>query len=225
MLKTINDVTVILTNYKRPLNVIAIIKALENIALLWIVNNNPDVKIRENKSIERVINNDKNKLCIDRWRWAVEIPTKYVCILDDDVLPNLSAMKKLKSYASSYSNSIVGMIGYSDVKNSNCYSKLQRYYRVNAEVDFCTVGICMTRTENIKNIYTKYLENWEYPGRGDDIQVCFALSHLYNCKHYVVDIKIDELPEGDVGLCKNPFHEIIRWKLIKDWKESKCLRF
>lgn len=221
MLKIINDVTVILTNYKRPLNVIAIIKALENIAPLWIVNNNPDIKIRENKSIEKIINNDKNELCIDRWRWAMEVPTEYVCILDDDILPNLSAMKKLKMYASSHPNSIVGMLGYSDIKNSNCYSDLDLYYCVNSEVDFCAVGICMTRAENVKIVFPKYLENWNYPGRGDDIGMCLSLTKEYGVKHYVIDIKIDELPEKNVALCQDPSHEIIRWGVIEKFYEER----
>jgi len=208
-------ITIVLLTYKRPDNVRQIIKALKPYHRFLVINNNPKVKYTG------IINNDENKFCIERWHKIYKyVTTKYVCILDDDILPSTNYISKMVEMSDKHSRSLIGVYGKNGLNSATCYEDLEDSWCEDKEVDL-VVGACIvTQTKNIYDIYTKYIEPWGYRDRGDDLLVSQALTHKYGCKHHTVNGDVLMLPEGNEGLNKNPLHYSKRWEVIKDFRRQ-----
>ena len=58
-----------------------------------------------------------------------------------------------------------------------------------------------------------------YPERGDDIIVSYLLKRKLGLKHLpTTSGKVLSLPEGNVGLNKDPSHFSRRWKVVEKFK-------
>jgi len=216
-------VRLIILNYKRPDNVLKIVKAFEGVYPITIINNNPDehiqlpgidVKSGKNYKPIDIINNKNNLKCMERWVRCFQYPEKFKLILDDDILPH----KKLIDKMLELDAPIVGIYGKSDVANANSYEDLKDHWCLDDYVDFL-VGAVILVKQDILNLIQNKILNAGYPERGDDIMISYWIKQALNLnKLKTVSGKILNLPEGDVGLNKNPEHFLMRWNVVEKFK-------
>ena len=112
---------IILLNYKRPNNVKAICDALHKNFKITVINNNPTQPFSHPKV--DVINNTKNKYCIERWVRCFEYPEEYKLILDDDLLPHPLLIKKMYDMQ----EDIVGIYGKQGYLKQNTINNLKMF--------------------------------------------------------------------------------------------------
>ena len=134
-------VRLIILNYKRPDNVLKIVKAFEGFYPITIINNNPDehiqlpgidIKSGKNYKTIDIINNKSNLKCMERWVRCFQYPEKFKLILDDDILPH----KKLIDKMLELDAPITGIYGKSGVTNANSYEDLKDHWCLDDHVDF-----------------------------------------------------------------------------------------
>ena len=216
-------VRLIILNYKRPDNVLQIVKAFESHYPITIINNNPNDSIslpgidiksgKEYKTID-IINNKSNLKCMERWVRCFDYPEEYKLILDDDILPH----KKLIDKMIELDEPIVGIYGKSNVSKANSYQDLIDHWCVDAEVDFLVGSVILVKQSALNFIHFDIAEAG-YPERGDDILISYWLKLALNLsKLKTVCGKVLSLPEGTVGLNKNPEHFLMRWKVVQKFK-------
>ena len=75
----------------------------------------------------------------------------------------------------------------------------------------------MVRQDKL-DIIQSHIEKIGYPKRGDDIIVSYLLKKYTDCWMKTVSAKVLNLPEGDVGLNKDPNHFSMRWKVVEKFK-------
>ena len=216
-------VRLIILNYKRPDNVLKIVKAFEGFYPITIINNNPDehiqlpgidVKSGKNYKPIDIINNKSNLKCMERWVRCFQYPEKFKLILDDDILPH----KKLIDKMLELNAPITGIYGKSGVTNANSYEDLKDHWCLDDYVDFL-VGAVILVKQDILNLIQDKILNVGYPERGDDIMISYWIKQALNLnKLKTVSGKILNLPEGDVGLNKNPEHFLMRWNVVEKFK-------
>ena len=216
-------VRLIILNYKRPNNVLKIIKAFEGFYPITIINNNPkqhiqlpgiDIKSGKNYKTIDIINNANNLKCMERWVRCFQYPEKFKLILDDDILPHKNLIDKMLKL----DEPIVGIYGKSGVTKANSYQDLKDHWCVDHYVDFL-VGAAILVKQNILNLINNKIINAGYPDRGDDIMISYWIKQTLNLnKLKTVSGKVLNLPEGDVGLNKNPEHFLMRWNVVEKFK-------
>src|SRR5210317_2186305 len=101
------DLRVIVLNYKRQENVLKIVQALSLYFPVTVINNNPNKSFPYLGQPIEVINNDENFMCMERWVRCFEYNEEYKLVLDDDILPSLSIIERMKSF----NDPIVGICG------------------------------------------------------------------------------------------------------------------
>ena len=216
-------VRIILLNYKRPDNVLQIVKAFEGHYPITIINNNPDDTVRlppidlksgkEYISID-IINNKTNLRCMDRWIRCFQYIEDYKLILDDDILPSKTLVEKMLKL----NQPIVGIYGKSGVVNAGSYLDLNDHWCVDADVDFLVGSVILVK-QNVLNLIREKIINVGYPMRGDDILVSYWIKQVLRLRTLkTVSGKILNLPEGNVGLNKNPEHFLMRWNVVEKFK-------
>lgn len=205
-------VRIILLNYKRPDNTLKIVKAFKNFYPITVINNNSDTPF--SISSVDVINNDKNYKCMERWVRCFSYPEDFKLILDDDILPHKNLIDKMLRL----DEPILGIYGKSGVAEAKSYLELKDHWCVDASVDFLVGAVIMVK-QNILNIIQKKIIGAGYPERGDDIMISYWIKHALKLnKLKTVSGKILNLPEGTVGLNKNPEHFLMRWNVVEKFK-------
>ena len=208
-----HDISVIVLNYKRPNNVHTIINAYKDYYPITVINNNPNDPFPYVGQPVDVINNDKNYYCMERWLRCFEYSEPYKLILDDDILIDTQSIMKMRKKR----QTIVGIYGKANVSTASRYEDLKDNWCVDAENDFLVGSAIMVRQDKLDEIKTQ-IEKVGYPERGDDIIISYLLKKYTGCWMKTVPAKVLNLPEGEVGLNKDPNHFSMRWKVVEKFK-------
>ena len=205
-------VRILLLNYKRPDNTEKIVKAFKNFYPITVINNNPDKPFPV--SDVDVINNDVNYKCMERWIRCFNYPEEFKLILDDDLLPHKTLIDKMIKL----NEPILGIYGKSGVINAKSYLELKDHWCIDSTVDFLVGAVIMVK-QNVLNVIRQKIIDVGYPERGDDIMISYWIKQALNLKKLkTVSGRILNLPEGTVGLNKNPEHFLMRWNVVKKFK-------
>lgn len=211
-----HKIRVIILNYKRQANVIKIVQALRNYFPITVVNNNPIKPFPHFGQPVEVINNIENFMCMERWLRCLEYNEEFKLVLDDDILPSLPLIKKMIAL----NEPMVGIYGKSGVEKSSCYDELDSFWCEEANVDFLVGSTVLIKSDALVKIQ-KSLEKIGYPKRGDDIIISYLIRKAFKLSNLkTVSGKVMMLPEGNVGLNKDPSHFLMRWKVIEKFKNS-----
>ena len=208
------NIRLIILNYKRRKNVYNIAKVYSKVMPVSVVNNNPTSPFPYVGHPIDVVNNEKNWFCMERWVRCFDYPEEYKLIVDDDILPHLSLVKKL------YNKDlpIVGVYGKTGVENANSYSELTDHWCEDAKVDFLVGSVILVKQSILDKIKSQIFKT-NYPVRGDDIIISYLIKKELNLdKLETVSGKVDNLDEGDAGLNKHPDHFNMRWKVVEKFK-------
>lgn len=212
-------ITLIVLNYKRFANIARIVNYYSGKIPIFVINNNPAITMKKPPQVERLINNFKNKWCIERWYQALSVNSEYVCLLDDDLLVDIDSINHLLQVAEENPYSLVGIYGKIGLESANKYEDMEDVWCVKRNVDIVVGSCIVTRTANIRAIHETYIRPFGYNDRGDDILVSMALTSLYGVKHKIEPANVQMLPEGNVALSKNPEHYIKRWKVVEYFRK------
>ena len=205
-------VRILLLNYKRPDNTEKIVNAFKNFYPITVINNNPDRPFPV--SDVDVINNDVNYKCMERWVRCFNYPEEFKLILDDDILPHKTLVDKMIKL----NEPISGIYGKSGVINAKSYIELKDHWCIDSTVDFLVGAVIMVK-QNVLNVIRQKIIDVGYPERGDDIMISYWIKQALNLKKLkTVSGRILNLPEGTVGLNKNPEHFLMRWNVVKKFK-------
>ena len=210
-----DNIRLIVLNYKRPRNISTIISTYKKLLPITVVNNNPDNPFPYIGNGVDVINNEKNWLCMERWVRCFDYDEPYKLIIDDDLLPHPSLVKKMYDKQLP----IVGLYGKSGVSTASSYEDLEDHWSENAKVDFLVGAVNLVK-QSALDLIEKDIEKIGYPKRGDDIIVSYLLKQYLNLKYLdTVAGKVLNLPEDDVGLNRDIEHYNMRWDVIERFKK------
>tara|TARA_B100000780_G_scaffold209385_1_gene149453 strand:- start:61 stop:705 length:645 start_codon:yes stop_codon:yes gene_type:complete len=210
-----DNIRLIVLNYKRPRNISTIISTYKKLLPITVVNNNPDNPFPYIGNGVDVINNEKNWLCMERWVRCFDYDEPYKLIIDDDLLPHPSLVKKMYDKQLP----IVGLYGKSGVSTASSYEDLEDHWSENAKVDFLVGAVNLVK-QSALDLIKKDIEKIGYPKRGDDIIVSYLLKKYLNLKYLdTVAGKVLNLPEDDVGLNRDIEHYNMRWDVIERFKK------
>jgi len=209
------NIRLIVLNYKRPRNISTIISTYKKLLPITVVNNNPDNPFPYIGNGVDVINNEKNWLCMERWVRCFDYDEPYKLIIDDDLLPHPSLVKKMYDKQLP----IVGLYGKSGVSTASSYEDLEDHWSENAKVDFLVGAVNLVK-QSALDLIEKDIKKIGYPKRGDDIIVSYLLKKYLNLKYLdTVAGKVLNLPEDDVGLNRDIEHYNMRWDVIERFKK------
>jgi len=209
------NVRLIVLNYKRPDNVYNIINTYTKLLPISVVNNNPEEPFPYLGNGIDVINNEKNWMCMERWVRCFDYDEPYKFIIDDDLLPHPSLLKKI------YNKNlpIVGVYGKSGVSTANSYDELKDHWNKDAKVDFLVGAVNLVK-QSALDLIQKDIEKIGYPKRGNDIIVSYLLKKYLNLKYLdTVAGKVLNLPEDNVGLNTDKQHYNMRWDVVERFKK------
>jgi hypothetical protein len=210
----------LILNYKRPGNTVQICERFFGFCPITIINNNPGYSIPQNFYEGKIINNNQNKYCIDRWYHAVRCKTPYVFLLDDDILPSKKTFLEMRREIILHPTSLVGIYGKNNIKSAKCYEDLDTIWCSRSEVDIVVGAAIMAQTKSLRKIFKRYIVPMNRPNRGDDIIVSLAMTDFFKNKHYIVDADIELLPEGEVGLnLEEKENNNKRWNVLLQFEE------
>ena len=202
---------IIILNYKRPDNVKAICQAFHKYFPITVINNNPQTEFIFKSKNVTVINNNKNKMCIERWIRSFDFDEPYKLCLDDDLLPSPLLVRKMLSL----DQTMVGIYGKANVPKASRYEMLTDHWCVNAKVDFLVGSIVMVKQEAL-NYIKDDLMKFKNIQRGDEIVVSYLIKKMYNYKFLkTITGQVLNLPEGEVGLNRHPSHFKKRWEVLQ----------
>ena len=209
------NVRLIVLNYKRPDNVYKIINTYTKLLPISVVNNNPEEPFPYLGNGIDVINNEKNWMCMERWVRCYDYDEPYKFIIDDDLLPHPSLLKKMYSKRSP----IVGVYGKSGVATANSYEELKDHWNKDSKVDFLVGAVNLVK-QSALDLIQKDIEKIGYPKRGDDIIVSYLLKKYLNLKYLdTVGGKVLNLSEDDVGLNTDIELYNMRWQVVEQFKK------
>lgn len=209
------NIRLIVLNYKRPNNVHTIINTYKKLLPITVVNNNPNDPFPYLGNGVDVINNEKNWLCMERWVRCFDYDEPYKLIIDDDLLPHPSLVKKMYDK----NLDIVGLYGKSGVSNATCYNDLEDHWSEDAKVDFIVGSVNLVK-QSALDLIKEDIEKIGYPKRGDDIIISYLLKKYLNLKYLdTVAGKVLNLPEDDVGLNTDKEHYSMRWNVVEQFKK------
>ena len=202
---------IIVLNYKRPENVKAICDTFHRSVPITVINNNPNQPFYYRSRKVEVINNNENKYCIERWLRCYDYPEPYKLILDDDLMPSPLLIQKLKRK----DLPIVGIYGKSGVKQAKKYRDLKDHWSKHSHVDFLVGSVIMVKQEALEAIKDELL-TYKHLTRGDDIVVSYLIKKQYKLDSLDTVVgKVLNLPEGEVGLNRDPEHYKLRWEVLQ----------
>ena len=209
------NIRLIILNYKRPDNVYNIINTYTKLLPISVVNNNPEEPFPYLGNGIDVINNEKNWMCMERWVRCFDYDEPYKFIIDDDLLPHPSLLKKM------YNKNlpIVGVYGKSGVSTANSYDELKDHWNKDAKVDFLVGAVNLVK-QSALDLIQKDIDKIGYPKRGDDIIISYLLKKYLNLKYLdTVAGKVLNLPEDNVGLNTDKQHYNMRWDVVERFKK------
>ena len=225
--------SVILLNWKRPHNVIQIIKTIHNypsITEIIISNGHPNTiltfhEFNKVQSLDDSVNNQYYGLDLRFLRGSNAKNNKLI-IMDDDILIDHNNLTKLLSHYEKNPNTIVGIEGR-NMEDERHYGKTPW------KSDICDIVLtrllvcdkvlcelffrCKPLVENI------YKEGIPY-GNGEDICLSFIAKLFYNIKHHIIinSVYTINLPSND-SINSNNTHLSYRIKLCEYLKLNKEL--
>lgn len=208
-----HNIRIMILNYKRPENVHKLINIYRDIFPITVINNNPEKQFPYVGQPVDVINNDKNYYCMDRWVRCFEYGEAFKFILDDDILVHPDDIIKMKKL----DQTMVGIYGKSNVSKASRYEDLVDHWCTEAKVDFLVGSGIMVKQSELDKIFDK-IDKVGFPERGDDIIVSGLLKRETACILKTFPAKVLNLPEGEVGLNKDPNHFSMRWNVVKKFK-------
>lgn len=116
-----HDVTVCLTNWRRPALLVQLVQDilkqdLRAEVFLW--NNGDEIDV---DGVDWVVNSTRNMICWPRWFMAAHSNAEFVVVIDDDVRMKTSSVltKALSVLCSSHFNTIVGIEGVNLIRGKN----------------------------------------------------------------------------------------------------------
>ena len=208
-----DKIRIIILNYKRPENVHRIIDVYKGLFPITVINNNPNEFFPYVGQPVDVINNHKNYYCMERWHRCYEYSEPFKFLIDDDLIVHPEDILRMATL----DQTMVGIYGKSKVSTASRYEELTDHWCVHAEVDFLVGAGILVKQSKLDAIFDK-VSNLGFPRRGDDIIISALLKINSNCKLYTVPAKVLNLPEGDVGLNKDPNHFLMRWNVVEKFK-------
>jgi len=212
----LSNVRLIVLNYKRFNNVFSIINGYRNIMPITVINNNNEDHFPYLGQPIDVINNETNWMCMERWHRCFEYDEEFKLVIDDDLLPHPNLVEKMMNL----NLPITGIYGKTKVSSSNSYQQLLDHWCEDKNVDFLVGSVILVKQEALDSIRNS-IEKIGYPKRGDDIIISYLIKKKYNLDFLrTVSGKVLNLPEGDVGLNKNPDHYSMRWNIIEKFKNN-----
>lgn len=213
------DTRVILLNYKRPHNTRIIVGALSQWLPVTVINNGKALNPSSfGKNVE-IINNSKNLGLFERWRFILRQKESYAVVIDDDILPSYSIMRKIM--ATGINEQLAGIYGKRISKNMSSYDDLEEIWCEDIKADLLVSACSFVRKTDMKKIWKRYIDNCDfYHGRGDDLLVSMAMTREFKIKPQIVSGKVICLPEGEVGLNQHPTHKERRWSIIQDFIQN-----
>lgn len=217
------NLTVILTNWKRKNNLIQIVNKFKqqtiNFDLIIIDNSSLDSEnkfIYEDNDI-KIINEDNSKMCWARWEEAIKLKSKYVCIMDDDLIFSRdNVLEDCFNYMESNTEiDCIGLEGVKLIKFKSYFNSNHQFAKSNHTTD---VSIIKGRFMFVKVSSLQGLDMTP-DLTCDDIKVCSHLnkkilpSILWNSFY--------DLPQGTESLSGKQFQKIKREyatkKYFKQW--------
>ena len=153
---------------------------------------------------------------MERWHRCFEYDEEYKLIIDDDLLPHPSLVKKMLKL----DTNICGIYGKSNVSSATSYQELTDHWCEDSFVDFLVGSVILVKQSSL-NLIKADIEKIGYPERGDDIIVSYLLKDKLNVSLLpTVSGKVMNLPDDRVGLNKNPNHFKMRWNILEKFKNN-----
>lgn len=211
----LKDTTLIVTNYRRPINVETIVNRFKGFMPIWIINNNESITIPSNYA-DKVFNNKVNKYNWDRWDKACNVTTEYVILLDDDVLPFKKTFLDLHYWIKKSSGHLIGIHGLQGIELAKSYNSLVSYYCEEAIVELI-IGSCLIfKSQDLKIIF-KSFTSINSSIRGDDIIYSLYFRKVFNILHQTIKTEVERLPENSVGLdLDKEYNNKEKWKVLQE---------
>jgi len=82
-------ITIIYTNWRRSSHLKKIIASARKQTvspIVWVVDNASNTEFEYTGDCDRLIPADNSRKCLERWEHARDVKTKFVCIMDDDLM-------------------------------------------------------------------------------------------------------------------------------------------
>lgn len=204
-------VSIFFTNWRRRSHLYKIIEAIKSQTLLaniFVIDNaSNDSKNKFELSLEdvKVIKSDNSKMCWERWLYALDSPSTYSCIIDDDIIPSKNdIIEKCANYMNQNQKvDAIGAYGVKYLKNLG-YFKSEHTYCKHKDV---AVPILKGRFMFVRNSSIQCIDR-EVEPTCDDIKVSSFLKVkvLPGC---LVN-SFEDLPTGTEALSAKSFQFIKR---------------
>lgn len=133
------DLTIILTNWKRKNNLLQIVDKIKDqtirVNLIIIDNCSFDLENKiliENKEI-KIIAKDNSLMCWERWEEAIKQDTKYICIMDDDLIfTRNNVLQDCYNYMEANNNiDCIGLEGVKLIKSKGYFGSNHQFAKSN----------------------------------------------------------------------------------------------
>lgn len=129
-------VNIFFTNWRRRSHLYRIIEAIKSQTLvpnIFVIDNastDPENRFELSSEYVKTIKSDNSKMCWERWLCALDFPSQYSCIMDDDIVPTTNTVIE-KCFDYMEQNQKVDAIGAYGVK----YLKQLGYFK--SEHTYC----------------------------------------------------------------------------------------
>lgn len=229
------ETTVCMVTYRREPNLVEILRALRRQQpplRIWLWNNGPDCLGVKMPSPDWLIESSRNVLCPPRWWLACQADTRYVLILDDDLLPATdTAVASLVGYCQP--GRFVGPIG-ATLRGRYRDHREVRSQNVPQAVDVikgrCVAGLASTIREAVLwsgVLFAKVYSDSEYADSeydnlciAEDIAISAAIAEQHYGRHIVPAGIADDwqnMREGPESLSRRADHMARRDKEAARW--------
>jgi len=148
---------------------------------------------------------------MERWIRCRDFDEPFKFILDDDLIvhpKDILRMRRARQH-------MIGIYGKSGVKTAKSYLDLIDHWCEEYECDFLVGSGILIKQESLDKIYP-YLKTYGYPERGDDIIVSYLMKKYIGSWMRTIKANVLCLPEGNVGLNKDPSHFTKRWEVLQE---------
>lgn len=206
------NLTVLLTNWKRNKNLSQIVQKLRLQTMdsnLIVIDNsfsNPESKFFCDDGRATIIEEDNSKMCWARWEQAVKVETKYVCIMDDDLIFSRDGvlMDCFNYMETNTDIDCIGLEGVKLMKSKKYFECEHQQAKSNHTINVSVVKgrFMFVRTESLKGL------DMTPDTTCDDIKVS---SHLRKkTLPSILSNSFDELPQGSEALSGKQYQSIKR---------------